>query len=146
MFRDTTIEKYFHSWKKFVKNKALRAMKRQHLAVDFHEAGLYAKVFASLEENVKYTHQLENQVKSLLSKSRKHAVLREWHHRSLQLQEERDAKGVQAEQMMRTILLDRALKGWKVGVMMQREENRVEELVNEKYDAMMQWLQESKRY
>jgi hypothetical protein len=144
LYRDTTIEKYFHSWKKFVKNKALRAMKRQHLAVDFHEAGLYAKVFASLEENVKYTHQLQDQVSASLSKSRKHAVLREWHHKSLQLQEERDTKGVHAEQMMRAILLDRALKGWKAGVMMKREEKRVEELVNEKYDAMMQWLKESR--
>jgi hypothetical protein len=144
LYRDTTIEKYFRSWKKFVKNKALRLLKRQHLAVDFHEAGLYAKVFASLEENVKYTHQLQDQVSASLSKSRKYAVLREWHHKSLQLQEERDAKGVQAEQMMRAIFLDRALKGWKVGVMMKREEKRVEELVNEKYDAMMQWLKESR--
>lgn len=145
LYRDTIVEKCFHNWKKFVKNKALRLMKRQHLAVDFHEAGLYAKVFASLEENVKYTRQLQDKVIAILSHSHKRTVLREWHHRSLQLKEERVAKGIEAEQMMRTILLNRALKGWKVGVMMQREEKRVEELVNEKYAAMMQWL-DNERY
>ena len=142
--RDAAYEKYFSSWFRYSKNKALRVMKRHHLAVDFHETSLLSKAFASLEEHVKHSHHLHDKATSTISTFRKQAVLREWHRKTLLLLKERETKEIEAGRTYQTFLLRRALHGWKVGVDMSREEERMEKLVNEKYAAMMEWLEASR--
>lgn len=142
--RDATYEKYFSSWYQFSKKKSFRVMKRHHLAVDFHETSLLAKAFASLEENVKYSHHLHDEATSQISKLRKRAILREWHRETLLHIKERESKEIETSRVYQTFVLRRALHGWKVGIDMSREEERIEKLVDEKYVAMMEWLEASR--
>mmetsp|Transcript_23366 Transcript_23366/g.36184 ORF Transcript_23366/g.36184 Transcript_23366/m.36184 type:complete len:579 (-) Transcript_23366:26-1762(-) len=142
--RDAIYERYFAAWYKFSKNKALRLEKRHYLALDFYECSLKAKAFASLEENVKHSNHLYNKAASRISALRKQTVLREWHQTTLLLVKEREAKEIEARRAHQTFLLRRALHAWKVGVDTSKEDKRVEQLVEEKYAAMMEWLEESR--
>jgi len=143
--RDAMYERYFAAWYKFSKNKALRLEKRHYLALDFYECSLKAKAFASLEENVKHSNHLYNKAVSRISALRKRTVLREWHQTTLLLVKEREAKEIEARRTHQTFLLRRALHAWKVGVDMSKENKRVEQLVEEKYAAMMEWLEASRK-
>lgn len=138
--RDLLYEKYFSSWYRFSKNKALRIAKRHHIAVDFHETSLLAKAFASLEENVKHTNHLYLKAASQISTLRQQAVLREWHRNTILLREDRESNEFEARQVHQTYFLRRAFQAWKVGIEMAREEIRMEQLVDEKYAAMIEWL------
>jgi len=142
--RDAMYERYFAAWYKFSKNKALRLEKRHYLAMDFYECSLKAKAFASLEENLMHSNHLYNKAASRISALRKQAVLREWHQTTLLLVKEREAKEIEARRMHQAFVLRRALHVWKVGVDMSKEDKRVEQLVEEKYAAMMEWLEASR--
>lgn len=144
--RDSLYEKYFFSWFQFSRNKALRIAKRHHIAVDFHETSLLAKAFASLEENVKHTNHLYLKAASRISTLRKQSVLREWYRNTVLLAEERETKEFEVRRMHQTYLLRRALHAWKVGIEMTREEARMEQLVDEKYAAMIEWLEASRKH
>ncbi len=144
-FRDSLYEKYFFSWFRFSKNKALRIAKRHHIAVDFHETSLLAKAFASLEENLKYSIETLKKATSQISKLRQRTVLREWHRNTVLLVEERESKESEARRGHQTYFLRRALHAWKVGSDMSREETRMEKLVDEHYVAMIEWLEASRK-
>ena len=143
--RDAMYEKYFSCWYRFSKNKALRAAKRHHLAVDFHETSLLAKAFASLEENMKHSNHLYSEAASRISTLRKRTVLRDWHRKSFLLVKERQSKESEAKRVGKTFFLRRALHAWKVGISVSREEARLEQLVDDKYVAMMEWLEASRK-
>jgi len=144
-FRDSLYEKYFSSWYRFSKHKALRIAKRHHIAVDFHETSLLAKAFASLEENLKYSIGTLKKATSQISKLRQRTVLREWHRNTVLLVEERESKESEARRVHQTYFLRRALHAWKVGSDMSREEIRMEKLVDEQYVAMIEWLEASRK-
>jgi hypothetical protein len=143
--RDVTYEKFYYSWKEFNKSKALRLLKRQHLAFDFHETALLAKVFAFFEENLKFRRYLQDEATTRLSMNRKRAVLRAWHRKTLERMVIRDAKELEARQLSQILLLRRVIQNWKIGVEATREEERIEKLIEEKYAAMMQWLEASRQ-
>jgi len=142
--RDVTYEKCFSIWHQFSKKKPLRFEKRHHLAVDFRQTNLLAKAFASLEESVKYSHHLHDEATSQLSTLRKRAILREWQRETLVHVKERDSNEIEATRAYQTFVLRRAVYGWKAGVDMSREERRIEKVVDEKYAAMMEWLEASR--
>jgi len=143
--RDSLYEKYFSSWYRFSKNKALRIAKRHHIAVDFHETSLLANAFASLEENVKHSNHLYLKAASQLATLRQQTVLREWHRNTVLLVEDRVSKEFEARRVHQTYFLRRALHAWKVGIEITREEARIEQLVDEKYVAMIEWLEASRK-
>ena len=144
LLRDKLYEKYFTCWKRFAKNKALRVAKRHHLAVDFHETSLLAKAIASLEENVKHSNHLFTLAASRMSTLRKRKILRDWHRNTIILAKERESKESEAKRVGKTFFLRRALHAWKVGVSVLKEEARMEQAVNERYAAMMEWLEASR--
>ena len=144
-FRDSTYEITFFSWYRFSKNRALRLEKRHHLAVEYYETSLLANAFASLEENVSHSHHLYNNAVCRISLFRKRIVLKKWHNKVMLLVKERVALEAKAILLHRIFILRRALNAWKLCVKISREDKRVEKLVDEKYVAMMQWLEASRK-
>ena len=57
---------------------------------------------------------------------------------------ERESNEIEATRAYQTFVLRRAVYGWKAGVDMSREERRIEKVVDEKYAAMMEWLEASR--
>lgn len=143
---DATSEKCWRRWKIFTEEaqgrRKERMLKSCWLADDFNKRRLFAKSFAALEEHREHTLLLIDAARRGAAAAWQASALTRWRRVTADAGRERRAREARAARKGERCLLRGAVRWWRSGALVCREEREMNLLVEAKWDQVHKWLEE----